>query len=111
MVDAELKGASEQSRPGFVIVCPHCGAEYLPSEIFVEDGMLGDASCIVKTSEGRIVRYSGSPYDLSESYICDYCNKGFLVNGKICFSTEKEDDFDEEYERPLYSNRIELQED
>ena len=94
-----------------IIVCPHCGAEYLPSELLVGEGLLGDARGIVKTSDGRIVRFEGRPYDLRESYVCDYCNKGFEIDGSMTFSTSKEDDFEEEYEKCLYQNRIELVED
>lgn len=93
------------------ITCPYCGAKYMPSEIFLEEGILGNAHDIVKTSQGNIEHYLGKPYDLHESYICDYCNKEFKVEGVMTFTTSKVDDFDEEYVKQLYKNRVALEED
>jgi len=92
------------------IVCPHCGAKYMPSEIFIEEGILGDAHEIVKTSKGNIEHYLGKPYDLHETYVCDYCNKEFKIEGTMEFTTSKVEDFDEDYEKPLFNNRIQLEE-
>ena len=36
------------------IVCPVCGAEYLQSEIFVPDGIIGKPTDIVKNKKGKI---------------------------------------------------------
>lgn len=92
------------------IRCPHCGAHYLPNEIFIENGLLGNAHNIVKTSKGEIVSYQGKPYDLQEKYVCDYCNKEFLIEGTLSFKTTVVEDFEEEYVKTIYENRIELEE-
>lgn len=93
------------------IACPYCGAKYMPSEIFLEEGILGDAHDIVKTSKGNIENYLGKPYDLHETYVCDYCNKEFKVDGSMTFATSKVDDFEEEYVKQLYADRVALEED
>ena len=43
----------EIEKESFIITCPHCGAQYLPSEIFIEEGLLGDAHSIIRTSDGK----------------------------------------------------------
>ena len=101
----------EIEKESFIITCPHCGAQYLPSEIFIEEGLLGDAHSIIRTSDGKIEHYLGNPFDLHESYVCDFCNKEFKIDGTMTFTTSKVDSFDEEYVKPLYTNRIELGEE
>ena len=94
-----------------IVVCPHCGAEYLPCELLVEDGLLGDAHGIVKDSSGHIIRYSGNATSIHDSYICDFCNKPFSIDGELSLSTSKEDDVEEECVVPLYGERVALSED
>lgn len=107
-MDNELRDKGTNNVP--LIVCPHCGAEYMPGEILVEDGILGDVHDIVRTSKGHIEHCLGKPYDLQETYICDYCNREFRVTGTMSFSTSTVDGFDEEYEKVLYTDRIPLEE-
>lgn len=94
-----------------VVVCPHCGAEYLPSEILMEDGLLGDVSNIVKTSNGRLVGYNGTPLNIEDDYVCDYCSKPFGVRGRLCLESFPKDEFEEESITPLFKDRIDLPED
>ena len=94
-----------------VVVCPHCGSEYLPSEILMEDGLLGDVSNIVKTSQGKIVGYSGTSLNIKDEYVCDYCNKPFEVRGKLHLESFPKEEFDEESTTPLFKDRIDLPED
>ena len=96
-----------------IIICPNCGAEYLPAEIFLPDSFLGKPETINKNSRGEIIYYSGESMSLKEKYICDYCNKTFKVNGKIQFNAiiNKDVDFDEDYSRPLKKKGLFLTED
>lgn len=81
-----------------IIVCPHCGREYLPAEIFVPNGFFGRPKNIEKDYTGRIMDYSGDSMDLSESFICDKCEKKFNIATKIQFFTSPADgsEFNEE---------------
>lgn len=39
------------------IICPKCGAEYLPSEIYFAEDLIGKQKNIVKNDEGKILSY------------------------------------------------------
>lgn len=95
----------------YLIKCPHCGAEYLPNEIFIEGGLLGDAHNILKTSLGQVISFKGNYLDLNETYVCDYCNKPFIIVGKVSFETFAKQEFEEDYVKEIYENRVELQEE
>lgn len=71
-----------------VIKCPHCGAEYLPAEIFYPDSFLGRPMNIEKTSCGNIDYYDGQNMNLSEEYMCDKCGTTFVVKSVISFNTK-----------------------
>lgn len=85
------------------IECPHCHAQYLPEEIFVRGAFIGKSKDIVKDALGKIL-YSdyeeGKEPDFGEKFICDYCNKPFLINATVEYKTTEEAeelDFSEEY--------------
>ena len=80
------------------IKCPYCGYEYLPGEIYVPNNFLGKPNKIIR-DEGKIYSFEGIQQDLTESYICDNCNKNFLVIAKVTFETHKDpkETFEEEY--------------
>ena len=40
-----------------IIICPNCGAEYLPAEIFLPDSFLGRPGVVDKDSSGKIIYY------------------------------------------------------
>lgn len=96
-----------------LIICPNCGAEYLPAEIFLPDSFLGRPKTINKNSNGEIIYYNGETMSLKEKYICDYCNKMFKVSAKIQFNTtiNPATDFDEDYSTPLKKKGLFLIED
>ena len=74
-----------------IIVCPCCGAEYLPGEIYLPDYFVGQPTNIEKTySEGKIMYYNGKDMDLEEHFTCDRCNTRFKVKAKVSFETEEE---------------------
>lgn len=78
------------------IKCPYCGAEYLPSEIFMPETLLDKSAIINKDSNGKIENVKGEEAELRESYICDYCDKEFVVYASIMYNTSKED-IEEDY--------------
>ena len=77
------------------IKCPHCGAEYLPEEIFIGDEFLGNRN-VTKLKDGTIDWVEGDEPELESSYYCDYCNTKIIVKAKVSYDVEQED-FDEEY--------------
>ena len=86
-----------------IIRCPHCGAEYLPAEIFMPGAFLGRPEDIVKDSFGKIIyedyKVNQEP-DMNERYICDYCDKAFVLEATVTYKareTEPEKDFSTQY--------------
>jgi len=97
-----------------VIICPYCGQEYLPNEIFIPNAVFGKVENIERDFEGKILDVVCYNPDLNESYICDKCNNTFNVQAKINFlvSPTKIGNIEEEYSVPLRKNKnIELDEE
>lgn len=40
---------------GPIIKCPHCGAEFVPSEIFMPGELIGKANKVIKDPNNRIL--------------------------------------------------------
>ena len=85
-----------------VIKCPHCGAEYLPAEIFYPKYFLGSVSDVIKDGDGKIITYDGSGMDTTETYECDYCKTKFEARAKVSFDAVDVNEFEEEYSTPRY---------
>lgn len=94
------------------IVCPKCGAEYLPAEIFYPDEILGNPENIVKDKKGKVEFFIGNSINLTEEFTCYSCNCRFTVEGTVKFSTKESSraKFDEDYKTTVYSNRSSLKE-
>ena len=67
------------------IVCPQCGMEYLPAEIYLPNYLLGKPTRIVRDENGKILDYDGIDIDTKEKYTCDKCHTTFKVNAKMQF--------------------------
>ncbi len=87
-----------------VIKCPHCGAEYLPGEVYLPGSLIGQPDDIVKDAVGKIIYEDYSTEtrepDMIESYICDYCEKPFIVEATVTYKSMKESpekDFSTQY--------------
>lgn len=87
-----------------LIKCPHCGAEYLPGEIYMPGALIGQPDDIVKDSLGRLLYEDYSipekEPDLEEHFTCEYCNKPFVIEAIITYKTKEEvpeRDFTTEY--------------
>lgn len=96
-----------------IIRCPHCDAEYLPSEIFYPNDFLGKPSDIEKTSTGEILcAYGGTSQKFAEEFVCEYCNKPLIITTKhsynVAVNLKKDNDA---FTTPLYKDRIILKED
>lgn len=78
-----------------VIKCPHCGAEYVPAEIFMPGDLIGKPDSVVRDALGKIL-YADYEEDCeplaTESFICDNCGKPFVVEPVISYKVKKEDE-------------------
>ena len=94
------------------IVCPNCGAEYLPCEVYYPNQFLGKSYEIDKI-DGKIDMFNGSNMNLEESYTCDHCDTMFKVTAKVQFKTQVVDKYDmsKSYATPLFEDKITLNED
>ena len=101
-----------ENRPNY-IVCPKCGAEYLPAEVFYPDEVFGNPENIVKDKKGKIEFFIGESINLTEEFTCYSCNCKFTVEGSIKFTTKESSrvKFDEDYKTVVYANRSSLKED
>lgn len=93
-----------------VIVCPYCGREYLPSEIYVPTSFVGNTRSIIRTNAGKIDTFFGKSMDLKEEYTCDKCDGKFSVTAKVSFFTKKKEQFSEEFTSKL-NKKIVMKED
>lgn len=94
-----------------VIVCPSCGREYLPAEIYVPSAFFGKPTDIDRTTNGEIEVFDGTTMDTQEEFVCENCGVTFVVNADVRFKThikEGKKKFDKVYVSPLYSNKISL---
>lgn len=82
------------SHKSAVIRCPHCGAEYLPGEIFMPNAIIGQPDEVVKDSLGKILYEDYYTEDrepsLEESFTCEYCEKPFVIEAVVTYKTSKE---------------------
>lgn len=69
------------------IICPNCGAEYLPVEIFIPQSFFGNIKTVERDENGKITEFLGDNMDVNESYRCDYCSKKFSIETSIDFKT------------------------
>ena len=87
-----------------VIRCPHCSAEYLPGELFLPGSLIGQPDEVVKDTFGKIIYEDYSTEsrepDLVEHYICDYCEKPFVIEANVTYKAKEEapeNDFSTKY--------------
>ena len=77
-----------------VIRCPHCGAEYLPGEIYMPGSLIGQPDEVVKDSLGKIIYedyYSEMREpNMMEHFTCDYCDKPFVIEATITYKSREE---------------------
>ena len=94
---------SNTTRKTPIIRCPHCGAQYLPGEIYMPGALIGQPDDLVKDSLGKILYedyQEGKEPDMIEHYICGYCDKPFIVEATVTYKTmteAPERDFSQQY--------------
>lgn len=68
-----------------IIICPHCGMQYLPGEIFYPEEFLGKPKDIVRNTVGEILGYEGIEQNSNETFVCEECKNEFTVEAKISY--------------------------
>lgn len=89
------------------IVCPYCGREYLPAEIYIPKAFMGKPMDVERTREGKIDNFNGPLMDTAEEYICDGCGETFQVRASVSFKTFKKDT-SATFVAPLKTQKISL---
>ena len=94
------------------IICPKCGCEYLPAEIYHAHDLLGRPQEIVRDKNRKIDFFTGTSMNLEEEFECIECETMFTVTAEITFASayNKDTDFNEDYESVIYKNRMKLKE-
>lgn len=87
-----------------IIVCPKCGCEYLPEEIFYPEDLLGKAHDIVKDGKGKLLGAAGGRPAKTEEFVCEKCGATFKVEASVSFSSSIDPlkDLSDDYVTPLY---------
>jgi hypothetical protein len=85
---------SNTTHKSALIKCPHCGAEYLPGEVYMPGSLVGQPDEIVKDSLGKIIYedyYTPEREpDTIEHFTCEYCYKPFIVEAVVTYKTREE---------------------
>ena len=76
-----------------VIKCPHCGAEYVPAEIFMPGDLVGRTDSVIKDALGKTIYVDYLEDEqpaTSETYTCDICGHTFIVEPVIQYKVKKQ---------------------
>ncbi len=81
------------------IVCPICGQEYKPAEIYIPNEFFGKPKEIIKNTSGKVDFLIGSDMNLDEYYICDNCFTPLKIHANLTFNVVANTDknFNEDY--------------
>ena len=77
------------------IKCPHCGWEYVPCEIFLPGELTGKTDNVIKDALGKIIYEDyeeDQEPDQTEHFVCEHCNKSFVIEATTTYKTRKEDE-------------------
>jgi DNA-directed RNA polymerase subunit RPC12/RpoP len=86
-----------------IIRCPHCGAEYLPGEIYMPGSLIGQPYEVIRDSFGKIIYEDYADLkapDMTEHFICESCNKSFVIEATVTYKAKEEapeNDFSTKY--------------
>lgn len=82
------------------IICPICGEEYYPQEIFILT-QYADNKIRYKDITGKLIDDYDTKFE--ETYRCDACNNTFYIDMNIefnCYVDEWEDEYSTKIEKP-----------
>lgn len=82
-------------QPRQVLKCPHCGAEFLPGEIFYPDNVIGYSMNIIRDPLNKIIyeeyKEGREPF-AEEEFWCPFCDKPFIAEVELKFSTRPQEE-------------------
>lgn len=94
------------------IVCPHCGAEYTPAEIYIPSSLIKDPGYISRDDNNKILETENPALDSTETFVCDFCNREFVIEASINFSTyDSKEHYYEDYSTKLNKTKLFLNEE
>ncbi len=74
--------------------CPHCGAEYLPGELYMPGSLIGQPDEVIRDSFGKIIYEDYNSADrepcMEEHFICEYCEKPFIIEATVTYRAKEE---------------------
>lgn len=79
------------------IVCPICGAEYLPVEIFIPEEFFGKPDEVIRDPADKIEFFLGKGMNLNEEYICDSCGTNMRITARLSFDVDTDQVDEDEY--------------
>lgn len=93
-----------------VIICPKCGREYLPGEIYIPKCFIGSPKYIDRDNLGKITYFDGTTMNTNETYVCEECGVTFGVKAQVNFKTfiNEKMDFSTDYKSPLKEKKLSL---
>ena len=74
------------------IICPHCGFQYLPGEVYDPKHFLGQPKDIVRNNIGEVLGHEGIVMDPNESYVCENCGTELHITAKVSFNVITKED-------------------
>lgn len=79
------------------IVCPICGEELLPAEVYIPEEFFGRPGEVIRDPAGKIEFFLGKGMNLDEEYICDGCGANMRIHANLSFSVNTDPVEDDEY--------------
>lgn len=87
---------AEETKRGYkVIKCPHCGAEFLASEIFMPGEIVGKARSVVRDALNRLIYVEwedDEEEEHDETYCCDFCGEEFTISPVVTYKVAKQEE-------------------
>lgn len=101
----KLDDVNKEKKKELLVICPNCGAQFLPGEIYMPEAFIGHPVEVVRDSFGMLVYADYKKIDnmpnRTERFICEYCDKPFEVEASpMVFRTKEvapEEDFSTDY--------------
>ena len=79
------------------IVCPICGEELLPAEVYIPDEFFGRPTEVIRDAAGKIEFFLGKPMGLEEEYVCDGCGAKMRIKANLSFTVDTDPVDEEDY--------------
>ena len=92
------------------IICPRCGRQYLPGEIYVPNAFVGQPKFVERDVYGKILDSYNGNMCLKETYTCDKCDTTFTIKATVKFDTEVAEELNKTPYRMKLNKKLTLSE-